>query len=225
MPLVNSPQAVQFLESTQMESGLNVLLGEEESVDPMVAPEYLKSRILLRQESKKVMALASDPTRTDVQRHIVAKKVADTLVDTLTKSKTAFEKRANDLDSDWKREVDLRFAPETNRAALHSEIRDWMWETAKKAEGLADIKQALAESRDAAAVLWHSPNFLLPKNLHLDELRVEVLKKWEPEVFAKFAGVTLLQKVARKFDETIRKVRVSFYHEEIAKQASKRVEV
>jgi hypothetical protein len=158
--LVKSPAAVQFIEMAHIDSGLDAMLGQPE-IDPHVGVDIQSARIALRDAAKKVVALVDDPTRTEVDKHVAAQKLATAVEKKLTSAKAEIERRAEHLRSDALRQADIALGPSRERASLHSEVRAWVREVAKTSEGLTKIKQELKDSEDLASVLWHSPGFLL----------------------------------------------------------------
>lgn len=224
--LVGSPEAEQFIDLAMIDSGLKAMLGDQEKVDKAVGPEIVNAHIALREGAKKVVGLAQDPTRTDVARHHAAKKVATATVERLTKTKAAIEQRANQLRDEGAREADEALGPKSELAGLHSEIRTWLREQTKTPEGLGTIKKAMAESDDLAAVLWHSPSFLLgvSKSTH-EKLRIDALEARRPITYAKIAASIDLMELAGSYDKAIGKVERAFYNPHTAEQATKRVEV
>lgn len=224
--LVGSPQAEEFLDSTQINTGLKVLLGDPENMDKMVAPNIRSLHIDLRDASSKVARLAQDPTRNEIEKHQAARKVADAVVSKMTTVKNVIKERAKTLFEEATRQADLELGPKADRAGLHSEIRTWLSQTAKTPDGLEKIRAAMKESEDMAAVLWHSPAFLtgLPEEL-LSNLRTEGLQIHKPKIYADFSGSIALGKLAERYDSTIRKASVSFYSHAMVEQAKHRVEV
>ncbi|WP_242361886.1 hypothetical protein [Anaeromyxobacter sp. SG17] len=223
--LVGSPQSADFLDMAQLESGLNAMLGDPKS-DEHVGPDIQGARIALRVAVSKVVALVKDPTRTEVDKHAAAQKLAATAADKLGKVKTAIEQRSKHLEGEALRMADIEFGPKLERGAIQSEIRGWVREQAKTSEGLAAIREAMKENDDVAATLWHSPRFLLglAESVH-GTLRFEALESRKPQLFADISKSINLGKLAAKYEGAIRKVHTSFYNPEVAAQAAKRVEV
>jgi len=89
--LVKSPDASSFLDTAQIDSGLSAMLGDPKATDAHVAPDIQSAHITLREAAKKVAALVNDPTRTEVQKHVAAKELADKVTAHLQKSKAAIE--------------------------------------------------------------------------------------------------------------------------------------
>lgn len=223
--LVSTPAATEFLDMAHVDSGLRVILGDPKE-DAAVGPDIVRSQIALREGAKKVAGLANDPTRTEVDRHQAGKKVAADVVDALTKTKTAIGRRATELRDDAFRKINLEFGPSSDRAVVHSEVRGWIREVARTPEGLEKIKNALEESDDLAAVLWHSPRFLLglPEETY-QKLRLDALEVRRPELFAALKTSGNLDELSKRYDTAVRKVEASFYGHAIALRAGKRVEV
>ncbi|HBO7378314.1 TPA: hypothetical protein VDW17_003030 [Pseudomonas aeruginosa] len=224
--LVKDPAATGFLDNAQLDTGLAAMLGDPKGIDAHVAPDVQSAHIVLKEAAKKIAALVGDPTRTDVQRHHAAKQLADKVTTHLEKSKAALEAHAEKLKASALAQADLHLGPSSERSALHSEIRSWVREQAKTPEGLLQVKQAMADNDDVAAILWHSPSFLvgLAPSVH-EGLRLEALQSRKPELYANLSNSVGLAKLAGKYEAAIRKVAPSFYTPSLAEQASKRVEI
>jgi hypothetical protein len=224
--LVNDPAAVDFLDLANVPSGLNAHLGDPDNTDPMLGADIKGAQIELQYAVKKLQGLTVDPTRTEVDRHIAAKKLATKVIDRLAATKTAIEARAKELESSSLREADSVLGPRADKAGLHSEIRDYLIEVNRKSDGLEKTRAALAESPEVAAVLWHSPRFLtgLPGESH-DLMRIEALKSARPDLHTNLSNAIGLTNLAAKYKTAIGKVSRSFYNEQMASQAKRRVEV
>jgi hypothetical protein len=226
MYLTTDPAAVEFLDLTMVDSGLNAYLGDPDNIEPFVAADVKGSHIELRHAVKKLTGLVSDPTRTEVEKHIAGKKLATKVIERLAATKTIIEKRAKELESSSLREADYALGPRADKAGLHSEIRDYLLEVNRRPEGLEKTRAALAESEDVAAVLWHSPRFLtgLPE-ASFDSLRTEALKRSRPDLHANISNAIGLTKLAEKYVTAIGKVSRSFYSPSLAAQETRRVDV
>jgi hypothetical protein len=225
--LVDSPQANDFLDLAQIESGLHAMLGDPEKYDPAIRSSIQLGQGALRDGAKKVAALVSDPTRTDVDKHGAAKKLAEGVAKKLTEVKGSLQSRADTLRKEAVRQADDVFGPNQDRAALHSEVRGWMREMLSKGgDGLSKVRAAMKGSDDLAAVLWHSPSFLLalPPEVH-EELRLEALEARKPDLYASLSSSLALETLTSKYDNALRKVQASFYNPVVAAKAAKRVEV
>jgi hypothetical protein len=224
--LVNDPAAVDFLDLANVPSGLNAYLGDPDKSDPMIGADIKGAQIELQHAVKKLQGLAVDPTRTDVQKHDAGKRLATKVIERLAATKTAIEKRAKELESSAIADANFALGPRADKAGLHSEIRDYLLDQTRHPDGLAKIREALAESPDMAAVLWHSPRFLtgLPAESH-EHMRIEALKSARPDLHANISNAIGLTKLAEKYVTAIGRVSRSFYNEQMAKQATRRVEV
>jgi hypothetical protein len=224
--LVNDPAAVDFLDLANVPSGLNAHLGDPDKSDPMLGADIKGAQIELQHAVKKLTGLVSDPTRTEVEKHIAGKKLATKVIERLAATKTAIEKRAKELESSAIADANSALGPRADKAGLHSEIRDFLLDQARHPDGLAKIREALAESAEMAAVLWHSPRFLTGlSEASFETLRVDALKSARPDLHANISNAIGLTKLAAKYATTIGKVSRSFYSEQMAAQEKKRVEV
>ena len=224
--LVNSPDAINFLDTAQLDSGLSAILGDPKGIDAHVAPDVQSAHIVLKEAAKKIAALVDDPTRTPTAKHDAAKQLAQKVTTHLEKSKAALEAHAEKLKASALAQADLHLGPRSESGVLHSEIRSWVREQAKTPEGMLQVKQAMADNDDVAAVLWHSPSFLvgLAPSVH-EGLRLEALQSRKPELYANLSNSVGLAKLAGKYEAAIRKVAPSFYTPSLAEQASRRVEI
>jgi hypothetical protein len=224
--LVNDPAAVDFLDLANVPSGLNAHLGDPDNIEPFVAADVKGAQIELQHAVKKLQGLVSDPTRTEVEKHIAGKKLATKVIERLAATKTAIEKRAKELESSAIADANFALGPRADKAGLHSEIRDYLLEVNGKPDGLTKTREALAESPEVAAVLWHSPRFLtgLPEASH-ETMRVEALKSVRPDLHANISNAIGLTKLAAKYPTAIGRVQRSFYNEQMAAKEKQRVEV
>lgn len=224
--LVNGPHAVDFLETALTETGTRAMLGDPK-IEAMVGVDIVNAHIALREGTKKVVGLVNDPTRTDVSKHAVAKKLADSVIEKLARTRSVIENRANHLESEGFRMADIELGPKPERAALDSEIRGWIRETLSKGgDGIGVVRETMKQNESVAAILWHSPRFLLglPEDVY-GTLRYDALETHRPSIYASLTTSYDLKELLGKYDKTIRKVQSSFYNQEMANAAAKRVEV
>lgn len=223
--LVQTPQASGFLELAATETGRKAFLGDPEKFDSEVGPDILNAQIALRDGVETIARLLKDETRNEVQRHEVAGVVAARTVEALEKSKAAIERRAELLYSDGVAQAEREFSPRASHAALESEIRTYIRELANKADGPSKIRAAMLESKDVAAVIFHSPGFLVGINPETHtKLRFEATEKWLPDAYKRMTGSIALSELAPKFAKAANSVRNSFYNPTLAAKASTRVQ-
>lgn len=99
-------------------------------------------------------------------------------------------------------------------------------EQAKQPDGPAKIRAAMFESKDVAAVIFHSPDFLVGINPEThSNLRYEAAEKFAPEAYKRMTYSVALRGLAPKFDKVIGSVRNSFYNPALAAKASTRVHI
>jgi ribosomal protein L32E len=224
--LVNDPASTEFLDMTAVDHGLSAMLGDPDAVDKFVGADIQGAHIELRHAVKKLTGLVSDPTRNEVQKHDAAKRLATQVTERLSKTKATLEKRAQELGSCAIADADFALGPKSEKAGLHSEIRDYLLDQTRRPDGLSKVREALAESPEVAAVLWHSPRFLtgLPAE-SFETMRMEALKSARPDLYANLSNSIGLTKLAAKYETVIGKVSRSFFNPTLAGQANKRVEV
>lgn len=223
--LVNTDDSQRFLSMASTEAGSRALLGDAEAF-PTAAPYMTKAQIEIRAAITKIAALAKDPTRTDVQRHAAARELANRTVETLESAANNIAQQAERMTQGAQAQADSNFAPNIARGQLDSEIRNWIREQAKSPEGMANIKKQAMSNSDVAAVVWHSPDFLLNITPSVSgELRFEVLAKHYPNTYADLSNGVMLGELPKKYANAVRDVRRFFYNPALAEKIALRVEV
>ncbi|HDQ4464831.1 TPA: hypothetical protein P9G65_005134 [Pseudomonas aeruginosa] len=224
--LVQTEAASSFLSLAGTETGRKAFLGAPEKFDSSIGPDLTNAHIALRDGVATVAALLNDATRNDVQRHEVAGVVAGRTVEALQKAKAAIESRAEVLFSDGVAQAEREFTPRASHASLESEIRAYIREQAKQADGPAKVRAAMLESKDVAAVIFHSPGFLVGINAEThSKLRYDATERWVPDAYKRMTDSIALRELAPKFDKAIGSVRSSFYNPTLAAKASTRVRI
>lgn len=224
--LVKTPQASGFLELAATETGRKAFLGDAEKYDSDVGPDITNAHIALRDGVATIGQLLNDETRNEVQRHEAAGIVAGRTVEALQKTKAAIENRAELLYSDGVAQAEREFTPRASHASLESEIRTYIRELSDNPEGPSKIRAAMLESKDVAAVIFHSPGFLVGINPETHtKLRFEATEKWVPAAYKRMTDSVALRELAPKFDKAINSVKNSFYNPALASKASTRVQI
>jgi len=225
--LVNAPANVDFLESLMIESGLDRQFGKiPDDLDPMVRADVQSARIQLQHAAKQVVALASDPTRTDVDKHVAARRVAEATNATLAKASELVSRRAEHQRRDAMAKANQDFSPLVEKGTLYMEARSMVREWMKTSEGLQKLREAMKEDHDFASVVWHSPRHLLGLQAEIhSNLKMEGLQARRPDLYGQLNASLRLEKMAQKIGSVIPKVNASFYNPVTAAQGAKRVEV
>jgi hypothetical protein len=225
MNLVNTPDAGSFLVSTQINSGLVLSCGDPRG-DAMVGPDIAKAQMVLKDAGAKVMALGSDPTRTDPEKHAAAQKLAVEVEKTLRAAKANIERRAAELRDQGAEEAERILGPKSARAGIESELRAWVRKQNDERNGIEHITEALKESAELAGVIYSAPRFLLGLSPSVHErFRGEAIELWAPNAYRNLNASIGLANVAERYDTTIKRVHAHFYNPALASQQSKRVAV
>lgn len=123
-------------------------------------------------------------------------------------------------------QAEREFTPRASHASLESEIRAYIREQAKQPDGPANVRAAMLASKDVAAVIFHSPGFLVGINADThSKLRYEAAERWVPEAYKRMTDSVALRELAPKFDKAAASVRNSFYNPAVAAKASTRVQI
>jgi len=130
----------------------------------------------------KMAALTKDITRTQPQIHDVGRQFAERTNEVAQKVIDAAAADARDADAEADEIISSNFAADPSREGIQSEIRVWMRENGKTEGGLAKIREEMQRNAEVAAVLYHSPNFLLGigeatrKNMVMDAVAIHLPK-------------------------------------------------
>ena len=226
MYLVNSPESASFMELMNTETGRKVLLGDKGKFHKSALNAIGYAHNALADAIPKVVALASDPTRTTVDQHHAARQIAGKVATVLVQSQKSLEAASRDLAEEGNRIVADTFELDANRQTIHSEIRGWIREQAKHPDGIIKIREAAKTNSEVVTVLFGSPYFLL--DLSEDtrgNIVLDGFKRFAPTGWTKIEQSRELAELAVKYPEAINKVHLYFYNPTIADQASRRVEV
>lgn len=224
--LVNTPEANDFFVTAKTDTGRRVLLGDRENLDRAVYNEIGWSHAALSEGIAKIEALANDPTRTPVQRHAAAEKVADGVVARLADTQSKLRGASNRLNNEAANLADAKFAPNPQRGVIEGEIRTYIKEVATKPDGMVKLRALVKSNPEVASVVYHSPAFLmgLAEDAYVN-MRLLAVQEHVPEAFEKANNAVALDDLAAKYNRPIGLVRRSFFSPNLAQQASRRVEV
>lgn len=224
--LVSHPDAIAFMERASLPHGRKVLLGDPQKYDGRALNAINEAHAALEDGTKKVADLAKDETRNEVLKHEAAQQVANRVVATLERSQASLAKLATTIDGEYDAAVAEGFALRSGRDTIHAEMRAFIKETAKKEDGLREIRSIIAKDREAAAVVVNSPAWLmgLADDAH-SGLMGEALKHHLPQAGMMLAQSQDLAELAAKYPAAIGGVRRSFYTKAVADKSRTRVEV
>lgn len=223
--LVSEQFATEWIETHRTESQRRASLGDYEALPPELRESVVRAHNALVGGLEKIEGLVRDPTRTPVSKHAVARDVANKARGTIEKSASEIAATAASFEQTAHEMVVERFEVDPKRASIQSEIRGWIRETAKGEMGLATIRKAMNESVEVAAVLYHSPNFLLGL---AQEVRASMvadgIEKYVPKAATMMADSERSKGLAIKYGHVSNAMKRSFYNSALADQASLRVE-
>jgi hypothetical protein len=169
--------------------------------------------------------LADDPTRSEPEKHDAARVVANRTVEVLERSRATIAANAIKIANDAQEAMDAQFAPNPMKAGIETEIRAWIRERAQAGD-VAAIKEQAKTTPEVAAVIFHSPRFLLGLAEDTHESFLEsIIETHAPKQFAAINEGFELKKLAERYAPVIKSVRSSFYNQALADTAKRRVEV
>ena len=226
MPLVNSPEAENFMQLMGTDTGRKVLLGDKSKYHGLATNPIGFAQNALADAIPKFAALADDPTRTPVQQHDSARRLANRVATVFSDSKASLEQIARELSTEGEQMVEDRFLLDPNRHAIHSEIRGWIREHADKPDGIMKIREVALSNSEVITVLHRSPHFLTGLSLDTrNNIVGEGLKRFEPAGWSKIEHGQEIAALAARYPDAINKVHLYTYNPMMADQANRRVEV
>ncbi|EQB07811.1 hypothetical protein L288_09380 [Sphingobium quisquiliarum P25] len=222
--LVQSEPAQDFVRTMGTAVGRKTFLGDH-ARHPAVMNFVTASHTAMEAAVEKLKRLADDPTRSEPEKHDAARTLANRLIATLESSHGSMIGTATKMVREASEAVELQFAPNPIRAGLESEIRIWVREEAK-AGNVAAIRKRLEQNPEVAAVIYHSPDFLLglAEEVHAN-FKTDAVEKHAPTQYKAIEESLAIEKMAEHYPMVIKSVRMSFFNNAIADKAKLRVEV
>lgn len=143
----------------------------------------------------------------------------------ILQSQATIQATAEALEAEAVAEMKSGFETDERRASIHSEIRAYIRELAKQPDGLPKIRKAITSNFEVAAVICHSPSFLLGiADEPLGNMMEDALKRWKPEADAKLSKAIALKEVARKYSPFLRGLGSSSFNATVAAKWNNRVD-
>jgi hypothetical protein len=227
--LVTTPEAVEFINNAKLETQRNVMLGDLKNFksDPEMYNRVSASHSQLARAADTISKLANDNSRTEVEKHVAGKKVAE---QTVAQLKVTRDSMLN-LSEAYMNGVDAKltetFKLPEGRSAIHSDIARWIKDEAKNGDnGYGNISKAVTTNSEFAKVLYQWPSELLglPHEIRVDFIN-KAVKVWSPETRDAIDRYEMLRRTAAKYQGVIDRVGSSFYSKLKAAKIDKRVAI
>lgn len=226
MLLVNSPDAEGFMQRLGTDVGRKVALGDRSQYDGRALNLIAAAHNAVIEGVPKIIALASDPTRTTVQQHHSARQIATKIGAAVIQSKTGLEGVARELMAEGEQAILERFALDPNRHAIHSEMRGWIRGRAVEADGIMKIREAAKTNSELVGVIHGSPNFLLDlSETTRENIVTDGFARFAAGGWAKIEESQRLNELAARYAKFPDMVHLYSYNRELANQANRRVEL
>lgn len=223
--LVNDPMADAFRQKNGIPTGLKVSLGDPDKHEGAVRTAINNAHNAAREVLAKVAKLPGDETRTEVAKHHVASQIFAKGEAVILQSQATIQGTAEALEAEAVAEMKSGFETDMARAAIHTEIRSWIREQAKAKDGIAAIRKAMAGNFEVAAVICHSPSFLLGlADEPLGNMMEEALRRWKPDANAKLDKAVALKELAKKYTPFVRGLGSSSFNATVAAKWNNRVD-
>lgn len=217
--------SVNFLTSHQLETSLRLSFGDHEKFTGKAHDAIVKGRNSFVTGTDDIQLIIKDESRTDVQKHALAKEVAERTNKGLEASAATLNSLASGMNSEAKELVDEAFAPDAMRSHYELRIVDWVSEKAKAGD-ITAIRKAIGESREVAAVIYSAPEFLLGL---AGEVRLNLvadgIERHAPKAFKLMDEAQALAAIAIKHRQMTKQVDRSFYMKAIADKIATRFEL
>lgn len=221
-----TPDAIEFVKTISLSAGRKALLGDPTNYQPSPFNQFDIANTAVEQGLKKVRALASDKTRTVVQKHDAARTVTEGVIQKLEACENAILSRAEKLIGEADDAVVAKLDPDRIKPKVWDMIVDWAHRHRGSSEGAAMIREKVKSDREVATVLFYAKGFLLdlPEEF---QSNMETLA-WEspvPEAKTKHDEASELLRFAKNYPQVRRSIRASWYNGPMADQVATRVEV
>ncbi|MDT8759221.1 hypothetical protein MZO42_10980 [Sphingomonas psychrotolerans] len=222
--LVTTNTAQDFLRTMNTAVGRKAHLGDP-AKHQVVLNSITAAHTAIEGGVETLARLADDPTRSEPEKHDAARVIATRTIEALERSRANIGANATKIEREATEAIEAQFAPNPNRAGIESEIRDWVRERAKAGD-VAAIKEEAKRTPEVAAVLYHSPRFLLglAKETH-ESFVIDAIETHAPKQYAAITESGELMRLAERYSPIIKSVRSSFYNQALADTAKRRVEV
>lgn len=223
--LVHSREAIETLVSLQTETGNRSRFGNPEKFKTM-GDRIAELHRTVAENTVRAAALAGDMTRTEVVRHMEAKKLAERVSQAIRTVAQEIKAKAEYLQVRGQEVADEALAPRAGYAALDSEIRGWMREAVKTPEGMAKVSELAKKDATIAAIIYHSPQFLtgLSESLHT-KMRLQAVERFAPNAYAMLNEGIELQALAPRYERVVSEIHNAFYSPHLADKGATRVEL
>jgi len=221
-----SPEASDFVSTIGTNTGRKVLLGNPENFDTAAGNAIAIAHNAVIRGLARVNALTNDETRNDVLKHEAAKQIAEQTIGAIEKSHSSLLSTASQLQTDAAEMIESKFAADPDRSHIQLRIADWIKDNAAKPDGLQKIREVMKDDSEVAAVIFHTPHFLLGlaqevrKNFELD-----AIERFVPEAYRKLEASGEISTAAEKYRRVTKGIAASWYNKSIAEKAKSRVEV
>lgn len=223
-PLVQSETAVKFINQMKLDVNRRVHLGDP-TKHKTVLNYVTAAHTAMTQGIETIEALGGDMTRSEPERHDAGRKVAARTIEALQRSQASIRAAANNMLKEGNDAINAQFAPDPLRAGLDSEIRSWVRDKAKAGD-VAAIKEQVKALPEVAAIIYHSPRFLLDLALDVHEsFKLDAVEKYASQHIDTVSEGMELAKLADKYGPVIASINASFYNAAVAEQVKSRVEV
>lgn len=225
--LVNTPEAVEFINNAKLPTQRNVMLGDLNKFrGEHIYNSISESHYQLERAADTIGKLTQDVSRNEVEKHVAAKKVADQTIAQLETTQRALLAVADANMRDVNENLAQTFKLAEGRSAIHVRMADWIIEQSKVEGGYARIREAVTSNSEFAAVIENWPPQLLnlPDDQRTD-FRLKAVERWSPETKVLLDRYLLLRETAAKYPGVIRRVSSSFYSKIKAAKIHKRVAV
>ncbi|MCJ1959897.1 hypothetical protein [Novosphingobium mangrovi (ex Hu et al. 2023)] len=224
--LVQSEEAEKFMSMMVLPHQLNISLGDPSKHDIETAASIRRAHGIVVDGIEKVSRLPDDASRTEAEKHHVARQIAQKTEKVLVATKGFIERRASALTESASADIDATFETKLERQAIHGELRAYVRDLAKKGE-TATIRDLMNESQEVASVVVHSPRILLGLNEKVHwNLREDAVKRYLPNAYANLQKSIELDGVAAKYGDVIQRMHRSLYRGVLAdKYVRTRVEI
>ena len=224
--LVNTPQAVEFVNGMMSRTVLNARLGNIDGI-PGVSDSVNQLKDLMSSTAQKISALAGDASRTLEAQHAAAATLTERVSKEVRKVGEQIAAKGHDLQLEGADLANEAFAPRPGYGHLDAEIRGYLREAVKSPSGLSEVAEMAKKDAAIAGIIYHSPHYLIgvPKSIH-EKWQANAVINHVPKAATMVEQGSTLIELAKKYEGVVRDAYQSFHSPQLAeKYAKTRVEV
>lgn len=169
--------------------------------------------------------LPADLTRPSApEKHAVARELTQTTQAMLRVTAATIRDKAAVLAQRGQERADRALGLSNDR--LETEIRAYIRDAVKTAEGMAEVSNLSRSNTKVASVIYDSPHFLLGIGTDLaQKMKLDMVEHWAPDAWADLEECADLRRVLPNYAKVEAEIGSTWYNPQLAAQIDTRVQI